>query len=161
MVLIRLLSLPFRAPMVLVLFAVALILGSHWTLQQADLVPPTAIADAVFWTLELVQVVVVVVVCTLPDLLMRQVSLLMAASRVITLVVSLLLVVTFGLFLMRTNLLANVLILSSAVLLARLDLLRIGLSPPPLLTVLGLGSWILLGIWTGHRLPSPRLFAGF
>ena len=161
MVLIRLLSLPFRAPMVLVLFAVALILGNHWTLQQADLVPPTAIAYAVFWTLELVQVVVVVVVCTLPDLLMRQVSLLMAASRVITLVVSLLLVVTFGLFLMRTNLLANVLILSSAVLLARLDLLRIGLSPPPLLTVLGLGSWILLGIWTGHRLPSPRLFAGF
>ena len=161
MVLIRLLSLPFRAPMVLVLFAVALILGNHWTLQQADLVPPTAIADVVFWTLELVQVVVVVVVCTLPDLLMRQVSLLMTASRVITLVVSLLLVVTFGLFLMRTNLLANVLILSSAVLLARLDLLRIGLSPPPLLTVLGLGSWILLGIWTGHRLPSPRLFAGF
>ena len=161
MVLIRLLSLPFRAPMVLVLFAVALILGNHWTLQQADLVPPTAIADAEFWTLELVQVVVVVVVCTLPDLLLRQVSLLMAASRVITLVVSLLLVATFGLFLMRTNLLANVLILSSAVLLARLDLLRIGLSPPPLLTVLGLGSWIFLGIWTGHRLPSPRLFAGF
>ena len=160
MVLIRLLSLPFRAPMVLVLFAVALILGNHWTLQQADLVPPTAIADAVFWTLELVQVVVVVVVHP-PDLLMRQVSLLMTASRVITLVVSLLLVVTFGLFLMRTNLLANVLILSSAVLLARLDLLRIGLSPPPLLTVLGLGSWIFLGIWTGHRLPSPRLFAGF
>ena len=75
------------------------------------------------------------------------------------LLAGLLVVVTCGLILMRTNLLMNVLILASAVLLARLDLARIGVVPPPLLTIIGLGSWVLLGLWLGHRLPSPLLFA--
>ena len=159
MALIRLLSLPFRAPLLLVLFGVALVLGNHWTIQQAQLGSGQSLWQQLFWPIELLQVFLVVVCCTMPDLLMRQVSLLMASSRVITLVVSLLLVVTCGLILMRANLLVNVLILSSAVLLARLDLTRIGVVPPPWVTVLGLASWLLLGIWVGHHLPGPLALA--
>lgn len=159
MALIRVLTLPFRAPLLLVLFGVALVLGNHWSLQQAQIGMTQGLGPLLFWTLELVQVGLVVVICTMPDLLMRQVSLLMASSRVVTLVVSLLVVVTCGLILMRTNLLVNVLILSSALLLARLDLARIGVVPPPLVTIVGLGSWLLLGLWIGQRLPSPLLFA--
>ena len=157
MVLIRLLSLPFRAPLLLVLFGVALVLGNHWTIQQSQLGSGQGLGYQLFWPVELLQVVLVVVCCTVPDLLMRRVSLLMASSRVITLIISLLLVVTCGLVLMRANLLVNVLILSSALLLARLDLTRIGVVPPPWMTVLGLGSWLMLGIWLGHRLPGPLL----
>jgi len=145
--------------MLLVLLGVSLALGNHWTLQQVQLGSDQGAAPLLVWPLELLQVMVVVIVCTMPDLLMRRVSLLMASSRVVTLVVSLLVVVTCGLILMRTNLLMNVLILASAVLLARLDLARIGVVPPPLLTIVGLGSWVLLGLWLGHRLPSPLLFA--
>lgn len=145
--------------MLLVLLGVSLALGNHWTLQQVQLGSDQRAAPLLVWPLELLQVMVVVIVCTMPDLLMRRVSLLMASSRVVTLVVSLLVVVTCGLILMRTNLLMNVLILASAVLLARLDLARIGVVPPPLLTIVGLGSWVLLGLWLGHRLPSPLLFA--
>lgn len=145
--------------MLLVLLGVSLALGNHWTLQQVQLGSDQGAAPLLVWPLELLQVMVVVIVCTMPDLLMRRVSLLMASSRVVTLVVSLLVVVTCGLILMRTNLLMNVLILASAVLLARLDLARIGVVPPPLLTIIGLGSWVLLGLWLGHRLPSPLLFA--
>ena len=145
--------------MLLVLLGVSLALGNHWTLQQVQLGTDQGAAPLLVWPLELLQVMVVVIVCTMPDLLMRRVSLLMASSRVVTLVVSLLVVVTCGLILMRTNLLMNVLILASAVLLARLDLARIGVVPPPLLTIVGLGSWVLLGLWLGHRLPSPLLFA--
>lgn len=145
--------------MLLVLLGVSLALGNHWTLQQVQLGTDQGAAPLLVWPLELLQVMVVVIVCTMPDLLMRRVSLLMASSRVVTLVVSLLVVVTCGLILMRTNLLMNVLILASAVLLARLDLARIGVVPPPLLTIIGLGSWVLLGLWLGHRLPSPLLFA--
>ncbi|MGB1621283.1 MAG: hypothetical protein ACPHAS_01310 [Synechococcus sp.] len=159
MALIRWLALPLRAPMLLVLLGVSLALGNHWTLQQVQLGTDQGAAPLLVWPLELLQVMVVVIVCTMPDLLMRRVSLLMASSRVVTLVVSLLVVVTCGLILMRTNLLMNVLILASAVLLARLDLARIGVVPPPLLTIIGLGSWVLLGLWLGHRLPSPLLFA--
>ena len=145
--------------MLLVLLGVSLALGNHWTLQQVQLGSDQGAAPLLVWPLELLQVMLVVIVCTMPDLLMRRVSLLMASSRVVTLVVSLLVVVTCGLILMRTNLLMNVLILASAVLLARLDLARIGVVPPPLLTIVGLGSWVLLGLWLGHRLPSPLLFA--
>ena len=76
-----------------------------------------------FWCLVLLQTQVVVVFCTMPDLLLRQVSLLMASSRVMTLVVTLLVVITGGIYLLKLNVLTDVLILASAVLLARLDLI--------------------------------------
>ena len=56
-----------------------------------------------FWGFVLIQTLVVVVICTMPDLLLRQVSLLMASSRVITLVVTLTLVITLGLFLLKRS----------------------------------------------------------
>jgi hypothetical protein len=87
----------------------------------------------------------IVFICTMPDLVIRQVSIVMAASRVLSLVVTLLLVTVGGLYLLHLNVLANVLIMGSAVLLARLDLLRVRVVPPPLvlagvLTLLVLGG---------------------
>ena len=157
MVVLRFLVLPLRAPLLLLLFGVAVVMGNHWTLLQLHLENTRNISAELFWTVEVTQVLAVVVICTMPDLLMRQVSLLMASSRVLTMIISLLLVVTCGLVLLRANLLVNVLILSSALLLARLDHTRIGVVPPPWITVLGLGSWLMLGIWLGHRLPGPLL----
>ena len=71
---------------------------------------------------------------------MRQVSLLMASSRVMTLG-DLLLVITAGIYLLRLDLLGDVLILASAVLLARLDLPRVGVLPAPFASMLALSFW--------------------
>ena len=122
---LRLLSLPVRAPLLSVLFVVAVVLGNHWTLLQPQFSQARGISTEWFWAFGLIQVWVVVTICTMPDLLMRQVSLLMASSRVMTLVVTLLLVITAGIYLLRLDLLSDVLILASAVLLARLDLTRV------------------------------------
>ena len=54
---------------------------------------------------------------------------LMASSRVMTLVVTLLVVITGGIYLLKLNMLTDVLILASALLLARLDLIRIHVLP--------------------------------
>jgi hypothetical protein len=93
-------------------------------------------------------------VCCMPDLLLRRFTALLATSRVITLVATLLLVTVGGLYLLHLEALSNVLILGSAVLLARLDLARIRIAPaPPLLAALlallvlggaGLGHWLSL-----------------
>jgi hypothetical protein len=48
--------------------------------------------------------------------------------------------------------LSEVLILASAVLLARLDLTRLRLVPPPLLAALALCAWVLAGILLGRAL---------
>ena len=151
------LLLPLRAPLLLVLFGVAIVMGNHWTLLHEHLARD--VSARLFWTVEVTQVLAVVVLCTMPDLLMRQVSLLMASSRIISLVVTLLLVVTLGIYVLRLNLLADVLIIASAVLLARLDLTRIGVVPPSTLMVLLLSSVLLGGIWIGHLIPAPRLLA--
>ena len=110
---------------------------------------------------QLIQVIAVVVIFTIPDLLMRQVSMLMASSRVITLVVTLLMVIVLGLYVVRLHRLTDVMILASAVLLARLDLIRIGIVPPPLLTIIGFTAVLLSGIGLGSALPNPAstLFA--
>ena len=99
-------------------------------------------------------VLVVVLVCTMPELLMRQVSLMMASSRVMTLVVTLLFVITAGIYLLRLSLLSDVLILASAVLLARLDLTRAGALPPPLPSMYLLAFVVFAGIGVGHLLPN-------
>jgi len=155
MALLRFLVLPFRAPLVLVLFVVAILLGHHWTIFQQAMMHSRGIDPQVFWTVEVVQALVVVVICTMPDLLLRQISMLMASSRVISLVVTLLLVITGGLYVLQLSLLADVLILASAVLLARLDLTRIKVVPPPLVMAFWMALIVLGGVWLGHALPNP------
>ena len=157
--LLRLLLLPLRAPLLLVLFGVAIVMGNHWTLLHEHLALTRDVSARLFWTVEVTQVLAVVVLCAMPDLLMRQVSLMMASSRIVSFVVTLLLVVTAGIYVLRLNLLADVLIIASAVLLARLDLTRIGVVPSSSLTVLLLSGILLGGIWLGHLIPTPRLFA--
>lgn len=159
MAVVRLLLLPFRAPLLLVLFVVSVVMGNHWMLLQQQLERSQNISAELFWTVEVTQVLAVVVICTLPDVLMRQVSLLMASSRVISLVVTVLLVITLGIYLLRLNLLSDILIIASAVLLARLDFSRIGLSPPASITALALFGLVVSGLWLGSQLPSPILFA--
>ena len=79
----------------------------------------------------------------------------MASSRVMTLVVTLLFVITAGIYLLRLSLLSDVLILASAVLLARLDLTRAGALPPPLPSMYLLAFVVFAGIGIGHLLPNP------
>jgi hypothetical protein len=86
--------------------------------------------------------------------LLQQVSSLMAASRVMSLVITLLIVTVGGLYLLHLKVLANVLILACAVLLARLDLARVRIAPPPSLLTLGLGALVLVGASLGRWLAS-------
>ena len=148
--LLRLVSLPLRAPMLLVLVAVSVYEGLRWT-------GPTPSPDAgllglpvVMWSIDCLHAVVVVLVCTMPDLLLQRVSNLMAASRVMSLVITLLIVTVGGLYLLHLNVLSNVLILASAVLLARLDLARIRVNPPPLRQALLLVLVVLVGASIGR-----------
>ncbi|MEC8214617.1 MAG: hypothetical protein VX069_06060 [Cyanobacteriota bacterium] len=159
MVVLRYLVLPLRAPLLLLLFGVAVLMGNHWTLLQLHLENTRNISAQLFWTVEVTQVLAVVVICTMPDLLMRQVSMLMAASRVISLVITLLLVITLGIYVLRLNLLSDILIMATSILLARLDLSRIGVSPPPAITGCLLFILVISGLLVGHALPSPVLFA--
>jgi hypothetical protein len=91
----------------------------------------------------------------MPDLLLRQLSLLMASSRVLSLISTLLLVIMVGLYVLSLSLLSDVLILASATLLARLDLTRIKVVPPPQVMAFWLAALVLVGIWLGQDLPNP------
>jgi hypothetical protein len=104
------------------------------------------------WWLECLQAIIVVVICSIPDLLLRQVSTLMISSRVLSLVITLLLVTMGGLYLLHLNVLANVLILASTVLLARLDLARIRIVNPPLLITTLLTLVVVSGMILGYSL---------
>jgi hypothetical protein len=154
-----LLLLPLRAPMLLVLLLISVYLGSHTTLVETPLTRQLPHFATLSWWAECVQATVVVVVCTIPDVLLRQVSSLMASSRVISLVISLLLVTMGGLYMLHLEVLSVVLILGSAVLLARLDLLRIRVVPPPWLLTVLLCLLVLGGLWMGRML-GPRLHPG-
>ena len=81
--------------------------------------------DEAYWVLSLSQVVIVVSFCTLPELVLRQISLFMAASKALTLVVTLLVVVVGGMYLLYMPGFADLLVLTAALLLARLDLVRL------------------------------------
>jgi len=140
--LLRLVVLPLRAPLLLLLLAVAVYEGIHWSSSAAQL--------SLEWVLECLQAVLVVVVCTMPELLLQQISNAMAASRVVSLVITLLLVTVGGLYLLHLRVLANVLILASAVLLARLDLARIRVAPPPLVLSVSLTALVLAGAILGR-----------
>mgnify|MGYP006935503651 CR=1 FL=1 len=148
--LLRLVTLPLRAPMLLVLLAVSIYEGLHWT-------GPTPTPDAgllglpmVMWSIDCLHAVVVVLVCTMPDLLLQRVSNLMAASRVLSLVITLLIVTVGGLYLLHLNVLSNVLILASTVLLARLDLARIRVSPRPIQQAIAMVLLVLVGATLGR-----------
>jgi hypothetical protein len=148
--LIRLVTLPLRAPMLLVLMAVSVYEGLRWAgptpMPEAGLLA----MPAVMWSIDCLHAVVVVLVCTMPDLLLQRVSNLMAASRVLSLVMTLLIVTVGGLYLLHLNVLSNVLILASAVLLARLDLARIRVNPPPLRQALAFVVLVLAGASFGR-----------
>jgi hypothetical protein len=91
----------------------------------------------------------------MPSLVMRQFSLLMAYSRFMTLVVNLFVVVTVGIYVLFLNLLSDLLVLTSAVLLARLDLARVGVSLKPSTSVVMMAVIVFAGIGLGHVLPNP------
>ena len=174
--LFNLVLLPLRAPMLLLLLLISTYQGLHWS-------RPGSLADSglggfttLIWSAECLQALVVVVVCTVPELLMRRLASMMAASRVISLVVTLLLVITGGLYLLHLDVLSNVLILASAVLLARLDLVRLRVVPPPFVMTVILSVLVLGGVslgrsveahirpWFGpppaERAPAPRASPG-
>ena len=91
----------------------------------------------------------------MPHLLLRQMSLLMASSRVMTLVVTLLVVITGGIYLLKLNVLTGVLIL--ALLLAGLDLIRIGVLPAAGLCLVLMSLIVIAGIVAGTLLPHPSV----
>lgn len=149
--LLRVLALPLRAPMLLLLLAIAVYEGVTWS-QSID--PRLAGLGGSLWSVDCLHALAVVLVATMPAQLLRWVSGLMAASRVMSLVISLLIVTVGGLYLLHLKVLANVLILASAVLLARLDLARIRVVPPPWLQLLGLSLLVLLGAGLGRWLAA-------
>ena len=153
---LRYLLLPFRAPMLPILVLVSAYMGFDWSLNSSP-VESQGGMDALVWTIECLQAVVVVVVCTLPDLLLRQISSLMATSRVVSLVASLLIVTLLGIYMLHLQMLANVLILGSSVLLARLDMVRVRLVPPPMITVTLLSVLVLGGASLGRLAGAGRL----
>ena len=148
--LLRLLTLPLRAPMLLVLLAVSVYEGLRWTGPAPSVAGGLLAIPALVWSIDCLHAVVVVLVCTIPDLLLQRVSNLMAASRVMSLVITLLIVTVGGLYLLHLNVLSNVLILASAVLLARLDLARIRVNPPPLRQAVLLVLLVLVGATIGR-----------
>jgi hypothetical protein len=158
---LRYLTLPIRAPMLLLLLAVSIYMGAQWMAEHR--IPSGEAAEGLwlaynlYWPIQCLQTLVVVMVCAMPDLLMRQLSLLMAASKAITLVVTLLMVITGGLYLLHLNVLADVVILACSVLLARLDLSRLRVVPPPLLGALLLSLLVLLGMSLGAHLQVEKL----
>lgn len=154
---LRLLMLPLQAPMLLLLLAVSTYLGLHWS---RPLVQDETQLDALVtlvWSVECLQALVVVLICTMPLILLRQVSSLMATSRVLSLVVTLLLVTVGGLYLLHLEVLANVLILGSAVMLARLDLVRIQVVPPPIVMAVVFSVLVLGGASFGRVLANNAL----
>ena len=155
MPIVRLLSVPIRAPLLTVLFLVAVVLGNHWQIVQPTSSSLYGVSPDWFWFLLLLQAQVVVVFCMMPDLLLRQASMLMASSRVMTLVVTLLVVITGGIYLLKLNMLTDVLILASALLLARLDLIRIHVLPPASGRLLLMSIVVIGGIVVGTLLPHP------
>ncbi|MEB3169533.1 MAG: hypothetical protein ACKN89_17300 [Cyanobium sp.] len=148
--LINLLLVPLRAPMLLLLLAVSAYLGARISAVAPTAPGMAATASPVSWWVECLQAVIVVVICSIPDLLLRQVSVLMIASRVLSLVITLLVVTMGGLYLLHLNVLANVLILASSVMLARLDLARIRIFNPPLLITGLLALIVLAGMTLGQ-----------
>jgi hypothetical protein len=138
--------------MLLLLVAVSIYLGLNWS-HSLDSVASTPFPiTSLIWTAQCAQAMLVVAFCCMPDLLLRRFTVMLAASRVVSLVATLLLVTIGGLYLLHLEVFSNVLILASTVLLARLDLVRIRIAPPPLALASMLGLVVLLGASFGHQL---------
>ena len=153
--LMRWFFLPLRAPLLILLFGVSAVMGHQWTLLAPRFSSSSGLPLPMLFGLEVVQLLLVLILCTMPDLLMRRISMLMASSRSMTLLVTLLLVVGAGIYLLRLNVLSDMLIIASALLLARLDLVRVGLDATPVTSILLLGSLLFGGVVFGHFLPHP------
>lgn len=151
--LLRLLLLPLRAPLVLLLVAVAAYLGTSW---QVPPPPGDGLLAVLSWfgSFDALQTLLVVMVCSMPLRLLRGVTGLMAASQVMTLVLTLLIVTVAAIYLLRLAMLSRVLILAAAVLLARVDLARIRVVPPPLRLALALSGLVLASCALGRWLVS-------
>nr|AUG32511.1 hypothetical protein PLO_520 [Paulinella longichromatophora] len=147
-----LLLLPIRAPMLILLFGISIYFGMQWSGQEFHTLDARGMESHWFWTVETTQAILVVIICTMPDVLLRQISLFMASSRVVSLIVTLLLVITGGLYLLNVSVLSNVLILASSVFLARLDLTRIRIVPRPEVMSIALSILVIVGIWIGRDL---------
>ena len=152
---LRWLTLPARAPMLILLALISVFLGAHWGLLQADIrssVADQSLVDEAYWVLSLSQVVIVVSFCTLPELVLRQISLFMAASKALTLVVTLLVVVVGGMHQPYMPGFGDLLVLTAALLLARLDLVRLKIWPPAWLGLIGFNIFILVFMHYGHAM---------
>ena len=154
--LLRYALLPVRAPMVLLLLGVSTYLGSRWSHTLDPQIFGNGLFRNLLLTLECLQALLVVVVCTIPDILMHQLGTMMAYSRVVSLVGTLLLVITGGLYLLHLSVFSSVLILACSVLLVRLDLVRVDMVPPRLITIFLLGFVVMLGISLGWWLAVNR-----
>jgi hypothetical protein len=152
--LLRMLLVPLQAPMLLLLVLVSTYMGFHWAHSLTEAAAELGGFRELIWSIECLQALVVVAVCTMPLELLNQLSSLMSTSRVISLVVTLLLVTISGLYLLHLAVLASVLILGSAVMLAHLDLVRIRVVPPPLLMTLLLSVVVLGGLSLGRLISS-------
>ena len=139
--------------MLLVLFAIGVYEGLSWGHGPAMASLPGELPNLV-WSLDCLHALLVVVVCTMPDLLLQQVSSLMAASRMASLVITLLIITVGGLYLLHLQVLSHVLIVASTVLLARVDLARIRVSPSPVVLALAFSAIVLAGGSLGHALAA-------
>ena len=139
--------------MLLVLFAIGVYEGLSWG-HRPDMAFLPEVLPNLVWLLDCLHALLVVVVCTMPDLLLQQVSSLMAASRVASLVITLLIITVGGLYMLHLQVLSHVLIVASTVLLARVDLARIRVSPSPAVLALAFSAIVLAGGGMGHSLTA-------
>ena len=141
--------------MISLLGLISFYLGVHWGFQQDGIrgggIDATMVDEA-FWIFNLAQVFVITLFCTLPDLVLRQLSLFMAASKVLTLVLTLLLVVVGGMYLLYLPGFSDFLVLASALLLARLDLVRLRIWPSSWLALFGFTAFIMFFITYGEMM---------
>lgn len=151
--LLRLLLLPLRAPLLLVLVGVAVSIGTSWRLTEPETRGLLGLLGWV-WSLDVLHTLLVVVVCCMPLRLLRAITGLMATSQVVTLVLTLLIATLTALYLLRLEVLSRVLILGSAVLLARVDLARVRVVPPPLTLSIGFSVLVLVSGAAGRWLVS-------
>jgi hypothetical protein len=154
--LLRYALLPVRAPMLLLLFGVSTYLGSRWSHKLDPQIFGSGLYRNLLLLVECLQALLVVVVCTIPDVLMHQLSTMMAYSRVVSLVGSLLLVIAGGLYLLHLSVFSSVLILACSVLLVRLDLVRAEMVPPRWITIILLSLVVMLGVFLGWWLALNR-----
>ena len=148
-----------KAPFIGVLFLVGILMGNYLSITQHKLEQSGDNSFEYFWIMQFLKLLIVVIVSTSPELLLRYLSRLISSSRVMSLIITLLLVITLGIFMLKLNLLIDMLILSSSLLLARLELEKNGLSLHPFWGMFLLASLVISGAIIGHYLPDfNRLF---